>query len=65
MSLGNLSCPAGTGVCEKDDVSWGVRSQGVELEASARLMSDLRVNAGFTYADTKYRKNLVGTDDEH
>lgn len=59
----NLNPAADTGVCDKDDVSWGVRSQGVEVEASARLMEDLRVNAGFTWADTKYRKNLVGTDD--
>ena len=26
-------------------------------------MTDLRLNVGLTYADTKYRKNLVGTDD--
>jgi outer membrane receptor protein involved in Fe transport len=54
---------AATGACAKGDVGYGVRSQGVELEASARLMKDLRINAGFTYADTKYRGDLVGTDD--
>ena len=26
-------------------------------------MRDLRINLGFTYADTKYRNNLVGRDD--
>ena len=51
-----------TGVCDKDDVTWGVRSQGLELEASARLMRDLRVNAGLTFANTRYNKHLVGTD---
>jgi outer membrane receptor protein involved in Fe transport len=54
---------ATSGACDSGDVGYGVRSQGVELEASARLMKDLRVNAGFTYADTRYRGDLVGTDD--
>ncbi|WP_294007833.1 TonB-dependent receptor, partial [Sphingomonas sp.] len=53
---------AATGACDKDNVGYGVRSQGVELEASYRLMRDLRVNAGLTLAKTKYRSNLVGTD---
>ncbi|HVL30119.1 MAG TPA: TonB-dependent receptor, partial [Sphingomicrobium sp.] len=52
-----------TGACDEKDVGWGVRSQGFELEAAARLMSDLRLTAGLTYADTRYRKDLVGTDD--
>ena len=52
-----------TGACDKDDVGYGVRSQGVELEASYRPMRDLRLNAGMTYASTKYRNDLVGTDD--
>ncbi|MCY7338966.1 MAG: TonB-dependent receptor [Sphingomonas bacterium] len=52
-----------TGVCAKDDVTWGVRSQGLELEASARLMRELRVNAGLTFSNTRYNKDLVGTDD--
>ena len=54
---------AATGVCDEDDVTWGVRSQGIELEASVRPMRDLRLNAGFTWASTKYNKDLVGTDD--
>jgi len=58
----NIDPAAGTGVCDKDNVGWGVRSQGVELEMAARVMDDVRVNLGLTYADTKYRKNLVGTD---
>ena len=54
---------ATTGACASGDVGHGVRSQGVELEASARVMPDLRLNAGFTYASTKYRGDLVGRDD--
>src|SRR5690606_8656265 len=38
-------------------------SQGIELETSFRPMRDLRLNAGLTYANTKYRGDLVGTDD--
>ena len=59
----NSTAAALSGVCDEDDVSWGVRSQGFELEAAVRLMSDLRMTAGLTYADTRYRKDLVGTDD--
>ena len=54
---------AASGVCDKDKVGYGVRSQGVELEAAARLMRDLRVTAGATFSQTKYRNNLVGTDE--
>ena len=59
----NLNPAADTGRCDKDDVGWGVRSQGVELEAMFAPMRDLRLNVGLTYADTKYRKNLVGDDE--
>ena len=58
----DLNPAASTGVCDKDDVGWGVRSTGIELEAQFRPMRDLTLNAGFTYADTKYRNNLVGDD---
>jgi len=51
-----------TGACDDDNVSYGVVSQGIELEGSWRAMDDLRLNAGFTYASTKYRDNLVGND---
>jgi iron complex outermembrane recepter protein len=46
------ACPGGTGA--------GVRSQGVEVEAFSRPLPFLNVNAGVTYADTRYRDNLVG-----
>jgi len=51
---------ASTGVCPSGDVGYGVRSQGVELEASLVPARDVRVSAGLTYADTQYRSNLVG-----
>ena len=63
-TAGNFnSGAAATGACASGDVGYGVRSQGVEVEMSARVTPDLRVNAGITYADTRYRGDLVGTDD--
>ncbi|MGI8611534.1 MAG: TonB-dependent receptor domain-containing protein, partial [Sphingomicrobium sp.] len=59
----NLNPAAGPGRCDEGDVGWGVRSQGVELEAMVMPMRDLRLNLGLTYAQTKYRKNLVGDDE--
>ena len=59
----NLNPAADTGVCDKGDVGWGVRSQGIELEAMVAPMPDLRLNFGLTLADTKYRKDLVGDDE--
>jgi len=52
-----------TGACTGGTKA-GVRSQGVELELFTRPMRYLDVNAGVTYADTKYRKNLVGANGE-
>ncbi|UVO52306.1 TonB-dependent receptor [Sphingomonas sp. SUN019] len=53
---------AATGACAADNVGYGVVSQGVELEASLVPIRDFRVSAGMTYADTKYRDNLVGNN---
>jgi iron complex outermembrane receptor protein len=50
-----------TGSCAADNVSWGVRSEGFELEASLVPAPSFRMTAGLTYAKTKYRSNLVGT----
>jgi outer membrane receptor protein involved in Fe transport len=49
-----------TGTCAAKDVTYGVRSQGIEVETSLRPVRDVTVNVGFTYADTSYRNNLVG-----
>ncbi|WP_019517002.1 TonB-dependent receptor [Sphingomonas sp. Mn802worker] len=53
---------ASTGACARDNVGYGVVSQGVELEATLVPARDFRFTAGLTYADTKYRDNLVGSN---
>jgi iron complex outermembrane recepter protein len=50
-----------TGVCPTDDVGYGVRAQGVEIEASINPSRDLRIGMGLTYTNTSYRENLVGS----
>ena len=49
-----------TGGCAAGDVGYGVRAQGVELEAALVPIRDVRVTLGATFSDTKYRDNLVG-----
>jgi outer membrane receptor protein involved in Fe transport len=53
---------AATGTCTAGNIKAGVISQGVELEASMSPIRDLHVSAGLTYADTKYRNNLIGNE---
>jgi outer membrane receptor protein involved in Fe transport len=50
-----------TGACGADNAEAGVRSQGVELEMSGSPLRDLRVTGGYTFARTKYRRNLIGS----
>ncbi len=50
-----------TGGCAADDVTYGVTSTGVELEFSMRPHPDLAINLGYTYTDTRYRGNLIGS----
>jgi outer membrane receptor protein involved in Fe transport len=49
-----------TGACPAGDVGYGVRSEGIEIETSFRPTRDLMINAGLTYANTRYRDQLVG-----
>jgi outer membrane receptor protein involved in Fe transport len=49
-----------TGGCAPEDVTYGVRTQGFELEALMVPSPDLRVAAGLTYARTKYRDDIIG-----
>lgn len=49
-----------TGSCAIGDVSYGVRTQGFELEGALVPARNFRLAAGLTYARTKYRNNLVG-----
>jgi outer membrane receptor protein involved in Fe transport len=51
-----------TGSCAPGDVSYGVRTQGFELEGSLVPARNFRVAAGLTYASTKYRNDLIGTN---
>jgi len=53
---------AATGTCTAGNIKAGVISQGVELEASMSPIRDLHVSAGLTYANTKYRNNLIGNE---
>ena len=39
----------------------GVISQGVELEATMSPIKQVTFTAGYTYADTHFRKNLIGS----
>jgi outer membrane receptor protein involved in Fe transport len=58
----NFNAAAGTsGSCASGSVGYGVRAQGVELEASLVPARNFRVALGATFTDTKYRDNLVGT----
>ncbi|WP_346775475.1 TonB-dependent receptor [Sphingomonas sp. G-3-2-10] len=51
---------AATGTCPAGEIGPGVRSEGVELEASFYPSRNVAVNAGYTYSKTKFRNNLVG-----
>lgn len=51
---------ATTGACAASDVTYGVRSEGVELEAALVPDRDLRFAAGVTYSNTRYQDSLVG-----
>ncbi|MGQ0588570.1 MAG: TonB-dependent receptor [Sphingosinicella sp.] len=53
---------ATTGACPLDNVTYGVRSQGVEVEAILRPRRDLLVTLGLTVANTRYRDDLIGND---
>jgi outer membrane receptor protein involved in Fe transport len=49
-----------TGSCAPSDVKPGVRTRGVEVEASIYPARNLAITAGYTYAKTRFRNNLVG-----
>ncbi|MBP6441634.1 MAG: TonB-dependent receptor [Sphingorhabdus sp.] len=50
-----------TGSCAAGDITHGVRTQGLELEASLTPARNFRMAAGLTYAKTTYRDDLIGT----
>lgn len=49
-----------TGACAPGNVTYGVVSKGLEIEASLVPTRDIRFGMGLTYAQTKYRDQLVG-----
>jgi outer membrane receptor protein involved in Fe transport len=51
-----------TGTCT-GDTKPGVISQGFEIEAALFPVRDLAITAGYTYTDTEYEDNLVGSSD--
>jgi outer membrane receptor protein involved in Fe transport len=51
---------ATTGACAPDDVSYGVRTQGVEIETQINPFDSLSLAGGVTYARTRYVDDLVG-----
>ena len=53
---------ANTGGCSSDRLRSGLVSRGFELEVHARPARYFNVNMGFTYSDTHFRNNLVGTN---
>ena len=59
-SAADSDANAATGTCAPGDVTYGVRTQGVELEASMAPSRDFRVAAGLTYARTKYQDDIIG-----
>lgn len=55
------AAPNTTGSCATGDITYGVRTQGLELEASLVPARNFRMAAGLTYAKTTYRDDLIGT----
>lgn len=53
---------ASSGVCPSDKVGYGASSTGVEVEASVVPARYLRATMGATYARTRYRGNLTGSN---
>jgi outer membrane receptor protein involved in Fe transport len=53
--------PSGTtGACPAGDITSGVRSQGVEIEATMYPTRDIAISAGYTYSRTKFAGDLAG-----
>jgi len=67
-----VGCATALGTTDSDNVSGnsacaqtkaGVISKGVEIEGALHPLPDVRLTAGFTYADTRYRSDLAGSPD--
>ncbi|PZU06582.1 TonB-dependent receptor [Sphingomonas sp.] len=62
-SLGNRDSDTIAANSACSDTKAGVISKGVELDAALRPAADWLLAAGFTYADTRYAKDIVGSPD--
>ncbi len=62
LSGGDTDGSATTGACAANRLASGVRARGFELELLAHPARNFTVNGGLTYAQTAYKKNLVGTN---
>ncbi len=60
LGTGPTDLSATTGSCAAGNTTYGVVSQGVELEAALRPIRNVQVALGMTYTAAKYRPNLVG-----
>ena len=62
--LGNTDSDgsAATGGCATDRLKPGVVSKGIEIELQASPVENLSFTAGLTYAETRFAKDLVGTN---
>ena len=63
QNIGGCDTALTTGRCASKDVKPGLISQGVELEAYVSPVRNLRLTGGFTYAEAKFAKRLVGSPD--
>ncbi len=59
-SSADTDASAATGTCAAGDITYGVRTQGFELEAALVPARNFRVAAGLTYARTKYKGDIIG-----
>jgi iron complex outermembrane recepter protein len=60
-SIADEDLNAATGTCAADDVTPGVISEGVEVESRIYPGENVTVGLGFTYLDSRYKSDLVGT----
>ncbi|HXG81276.1 MAG TPA: TonB-dependent receptor [Sphingomicrobium sp.] len=63
VANGDEDVSAATGACD-GQLRSGVRSTGIEFELFTRPFRNANFNLGLTYANTRYRHNLVGASGE-
>ncbi|WP_156340153.1 TonB-dependent receptor [Sphingomonas sp. Leaf17] len=61
LNGGDRDASAVTGACT-GSVKYGVQSQGFELEAGLYPVRNFAVSLGYTFTDTKFKNNLVGSE---